>query len=74
MINLTLAKKVAKKLETMTWETDFEEAWEIIGELEVTRHGEGSRITTARTLLENLERPAVGPSVTLILEWLYYRR
>jgi hypothetical protein len=72
---------VAKALISMTWSEANERGYALIDELDMQRR-EGSKITTARQILQEMSRIGRGsdvswyytPALTLTLEWLYYRR
>jgi hypothetical protein len=77
------AQTIAASLARVNWADSDEKSYSLINRLDQQRRG-GSRISTARDIVEELARTKsrypgksaaeFGPGLSLVLEWLYYRR
>lgn len=72
---------VARALLALKWDESEELGYKLIDQLDMQRR-DGSKITTARAILQEMSRIAnasdtswyYAPAITTTLEWLYYRR
>jgi len=65
--------KLATGLNSAQWTDEPGDWFEQLNEVDQMRR-EGSRITTAREIIQGMRSPKNDAALTWVLEWLYYRR